>query len=116
MNACAPDDHAARLSAWLSGAVEVYLSRYELHDIVFHDFTHSQRKSREKDSVLAQLVMLLDDGQRAGVWRSADARVAALIVFDGMRGVVDDAIASGQRDPKPLVALLCEAFSRMLKA
>jgi AcrR family transcriptional regulator len=116
MNACAPDDHAARLSAWLSGAVEVYLSRYELHDIVFHDFTHSQRKSREKDSVLAQLVMLLDDGRRAGVWRFADARVAALIVFDGMHGVVDDAIASGQRDPKPLVALLCGAFSRMLKA
>lgn len=115
VNACPPDDHPARLSAWLAAAVGVYLSRYELHDVVFHDFTHSQRKSREKDSVIAQLVTLLGDGQRAGVWRFADPRVAAIIVFDGMHGVVDDAIASGQRDPKPLVVLLGEAFSQMLK-
>jgi AcrR family transcriptional regulator len=112
--ACPPDDHPRRLSAWLSGAVETYLARYELHDIVFHDFTHSQRRSREKDAVIAQLVTLLDDGRRVGVWRFRSARAAALIIFDGMHGVVDDAIASGQHDPKPLVQLLSEAFSRML--
>jgi hypothetical protein len=32
-----------------------------------------------------------------------------------MTGVVDDAISPGQQDPKPLVELLSEAFSRMLK-
>jgi AcrR family transcriptional regulator len=116
VDACPPDDHPGRLSAWLAGAVEAYLSSYRLHDVVFHDFTHSQRKSREKDSVLAQLVTLLDDGQRSGIWRFTNARTVALIVFDGMHGVVDDAIAAGQRDAKPLVELLNDAFVRMLKA
>jgi AcrR family transcriptional regulator len=114
VDACPPDDHPGRLSAWLSAAVEAYLSNYRLHDVVFHDFTHSQRKTREKDSVIAQLVTLLDDGQRSGVWRLTNARMVAIIIFDGMHGVVDDAIASGQRDPKPLVKLLSEAFLRTL--
>jgi len=114
--ACPLDDHTGRLSAWLSGAIETYLDRYELHDIVFHDFTHSQRRSREKDAVIAQLVLLLEDGERAGVWSFPNARMAAIIVFDGMHGVVDDAIASGQRDPNRLVKLLGKAFSSMLKA
>ena len=44
-----------------------------------------------------------------------NARIVALIIFDGMHGVVDDATASGGRDAKPVVNLLNEAFSRMLK-
>ncbi len=33
-----------------------------------------------------------------------DASAMALILFDGMRGGLDDAIASGRRDPEPLRA------------
>jgi hypothetical protein len=44
------------------------------------------------------------------------ARAAALILFDGMHGVVDDAIAGGARDPRPLCRLLESMFVRMLSA
>jgi AcrR family transcriptional regulator len=115
VDACPAEDHAARFSGWISSAVETYLANYELHDVVFHDFTHSQRRSREKDAVIAQLAALFEAGQRAGSWQLLDARAAALIVFDGMHGVVDDAIGSGQRDPQPLVKLLTETFLRMLR-
>lgn len=113
--ACPLEDHAARLAAWVSAAVETYLANYELHDVVFHDFTHSRRQSSEKDSVASQLAVLLEDGAKAGVWQVPDPRAVALILFDGMHGVVDDAIAAGRRDPEPLVNLLVGLFSRMLR-
>lgn len=108
------DDHRGRIVAWLNGAVATYLASFELHDVVFHDFTHSRRQSQEKDVVLAQLVSLLDDGQKAGAWRLAHSRTVALILFDGMHGVVDDAIAASRRDPGPIVADLSALFLRML--
>jgi AcrR family transcriptional regulator len=110
------DDHLRRLSAWLRGAVGTYLANYELHDVVFHDFPHSQRQSQEKDDVIAQLIALLEDGRKAGVWAFPDARSAALIVFDGMHAVVDDTIVSGLRDPEPPCRLLEQMFTRMLAA
>ena len=110
------DDHAGRLAAWLRGAVGTYLANYELHDVVFHDFPHSQRQSQEKDDVIAQLMALLEEGRNAGVWAFPDVRSAALIVFDGMHAVVDDTIVSGTRDPEPPCRLLEEMFVRMLAA
>ncbi|WP_298380241.1 TetR/AcrR family transcriptional regulator [uncultured Bradyrhizobium sp.] len=112
----AADDHAGRLSAWLRGAVGTYLANVELHDVVFHDFPHHQRQSQEKDDVIAQVVGVLEDGRAAGVWAFPDARSAALIVFDGMHAVVDDAIVAGTRDPEPPCRLLEEMFTRMLAA
>lgn len=114
IEACPADHHAARLAAWVSAAVETYVANFELHDVVFHDFTHSRRQSSEKDSVIAQLAELLERGRDAGAWRVPDQRAVALIIFDGMHGVVDDAIATGRRDPKPLVDLLTDLFSRLL--
>lgn len=116
IGACAADNHAGRLSAWLRGAVGTYLANVELHDVVFHDFPHSQRQSQEKDDVVAQIVAVLEDGRKAGVWVFPDARSAALIVFDGMHAVVDDAVVSGTRDPEPSCRLLEEMFTRMLTA
>ncbi|MGY3532739.1 hypothetical protein ACVISU_005507 [Bradyrhizobium sp. USDA 4452] len=81
---------------------------------MFHDFTHHQRQSQEKDDVIAQVVGVLEDGRTAGVWAFPNARSAALIVFDGMHAVVDDAIAAGMRDPEPPCRLLEEMFTRML--
>ncbi|SDC71151.1 transcriptional regulator, TetR family [Bradyrhizobium brasilense] len=113
---CAADDHPGRLSAWLRGAVGTYLTNVELHDVVFHDFPHHQRQSQEKDDVIAQIVAVLEDGRTAGVWAFPDARSAALIVFDGMHAVADDAIVAGTRDPEPSCRLLEEMFTRMLAA
>ena len=114
IDACPPDDHPARLAAWLRGVVETYLANYALHDVVFHDFTHSRRRSGEKDAVIDQLVRLLEAGGAAGIWTFPTARAAALIMFDGMHAVVDEAIEAGQRDPQPLCALLEAMFGRML--
>ncbi|WP_244544219.1 MULTISPECIES: TetR/AcrR family transcriptional regulator [unclassified Beijerinckia] len=112
---CPPDDHAARITAWLSGAVATYLANYELHDVVFHDFTHSRRQSQEKDVVLAQLIALFQDGEKAGAWTLPNARMTALVFFDGMHGAVDDAIAAGGRDPQPIIDQLSTLFTRMLR-
>lgn len=111
---CPSADFPARLSAWINGAVNAYLANFRLHDVVFHDFSHSRRQSREKDIVIAQLVALLEAGQTAGAWTLPDIRMTALVLFDGMHGVVDDAIASESRDPQRLCDILLELFSRML--
>lgn len=71
-------------------------------------------RAREKDSVISQFVAQLEEGGRAGAWQVADSRAVALIVFDGMHTVVDDAIATGWRDPEPLIHLLVGLFARLL--
>lgn len=114
IEACPAADFLARLSAWVHGAVRAYLANFKLHDVVFHDFSHSRRHSKEKDAVIAQLGALLDAGQAAGAWSVPDIRMTALVLFDGMHGVVDDAIASERRDPQPLCDILLELFSKML--
>ncbi|MFE0014328.1 TetR/AcrR family transcriptional regulator [Mesorhizobium sp. NPDC059054] len=114
IEACPAADFPARLSAWVHGAVRAYLANFKLHDVVFHDFSHSRRHSKEKDAVIAQLGALLDAGQAAGAWSVPDIRMTALVLFDGMHGVVDDAIASERRDPQPLCDILLELFSKML--
>jgi AcrR family transcriptional regulator len=116
IEACPATDFPARLSGWVHGAVQAYVDNFKLHDVVFHDFSHSRRQSREKDVVIAQLVALLEAGQAAGVWTMPDTRMTALILFDGMHGVVDDAIARESPDPQPLCDILLELFSRMLSA
>ncbi|PLP60950.1 TetR family transcriptional regulator [Mesorhizobium loti] len=114
IEACPVTDFTARLSGWIHGAVQAYLANFKLHDVVFHDFSHSHRQSKEKDAVIAQLVALLEAGQAAGAWSLPDTRMTALILFDGMHGVVDDAIARESRDPQPLCDILLQLFSRML--
>ncbi len=110
-----PDtDHPARFNAWLRAAVSTYLANFRLHDVVFHDFTHDRRRSREKDMVIGQLAALLEAGQEAGAWNLPNARAAALVLFDGMHGVVDDAIAAGQLDPAPLCGMLEQMLGRIL--
>jgi hypothetical protein len=64
--------------------------------------------------VIDQLSQLLSAGQQAGAWDLPDARAAALILFDGMHGVVDDAIAAGRLDPEPLCSTLEQMLGRML--
>jgi len=115
VDACPANDHPARFGAWLTAAVETYLASYKLHDVVFHDFTHSRRQSQEKDGVISQLVSLLEDGEQAGAWQFANARTVALVLFDGMHGVVDDAIAAGRRDTEVLVKQLLDVLSRLLQ-
>ena len=111
---CPPDDHPARFDAWLRGTVEAYVANYKLHDVVFHEFRHSNRNAKDKEIVIAQLSELLAEGMKAGAWMLSDVRAAAIVIFDGMHGVVDDAIEADARDPEPIYGRLSVLFSRML--
>lgn len=116
IEACSATDFPARLSGWVDSAVRAYLANFKLHDVVFHDFSHSLRQSKEKDGAILPLVALLEAGQAAGAWSVPDVRMTALVLFDGMHGVVDDAIARESHDPEPLCDILLQLFSRMLSA
>lgn len=113
---CPADDHHNRFAAWLEGTVAAYVADYKLHDVVFHEFRHSNRGSKDKEIVIAQLSGLLVDGVKAGAWTLPDPRAAAIVIFDAMHGVVDDAIASGQGDAGSICEKLSLLFGRMLAA
>lgn len=110
----APEDHKARFFAWVDAAVTAYLDDYQLHDIVFHDFRHSRRVSQDKDAVIAQLTDILDKGSMAKIWSLPDSHACAVIMFDGMHGLVDEAIAAGNYAPEPLCLMLKQFYSRIL--
>ncbi|MFT3815796.1 MAG: helix-turn-helix domain-containing protein [Acidovorax sp.] len=116
IQACPADDHRARFAAWLRGAVSAYIANYQLHDVVFHAFRPSHRNVRDKEIVIAQLTELLTAGADAGAWTLPDVRAAAIMIFDGMHGVVDDAIAAQIHDVEPICDRLAVLFNRMLSA
>ena len=111
---CPADDHRARFAAWLRGTVQAYIANYKLHDVVFHEFRPGNRNVKDKEIVLAQLGELLAAGAAAGAWKLSDTRAAAIVIFDGMHGMVDDAIAGEQRDAEQICRRLSELFGRML--
>jgi AcrR family transcriptional regulator len=113
---CATDDHPARIAAWIRGTVEAYVANYKLHDVVFHDFRHNNRDSKDKEIVITQLAAVLTAGVKAGMWSLPDVRATAIVIFDGMHGVVDDAINAGHGDTQAICAKLSLLFERMLTA
>jgi len=58
----------------------------------------------------------LAEGNRAGTWSVSDIRAASIVMFDGMHGLVDEAIASGQQDRARLRQTLSDLFLRMIGA
>lgn len=116
VRACAPDDGVARLRAWTRAGVEAYFDGHELHDVVFHDAQHPDRGVAEKSAVLEQLEAILEAGARAGCWKLDDAALAAIVLYHGMHGAVDAAIAQGRRDAQALSGPLSAMFLRTLGA
>lgn len=112
--ACPDDDHHGRFAAWLRAAVEAYLGDYKLHDVVFHGFGHSSRDSQDKEIVVVQLAALLAEGAKAAAWSLPDVRAAAIVIYDGMHGAVDDAIAAGDHDPDAIYQRLFALLRRIL--
>jgi AcrR family transcriptional regulator len=106
----------ARLRRWVEASVDGYLDGHALHDVVFHDYNHQQRRSKEKDGVLDQVEAVLVAGIRAGSWQVEDTRLAAILLFDGMHGAVDAAIVAGDADRAGLSRRLSALFLRMLGA
>jgi AcrR family transcriptional regulator len=112
VDACAADDWAARLAAWIEAGVRGYLDAVALHDVVFHGVHIDRSAVKLADPVVDHLAALLAAGTRAGAWRVADSRLTALVMFHGLHGAVDDAVGRGQRtDGRALARALADLFS-----
>jgi len=57
---------------------------------------------------------LLAEGVKAEAWPLPDVRAAAIIIFDGTHGAVDDAIATGQAEVGAIYERLFSILSRIL--
>jgi AcrR family transcriptional regulator len=90
---CPPDDWNGRLAAWAAAGVISYLDTVPLHDLVFHEF---ETDGSHPDIVLEYLGALLRGGAASGVWAVEDPRFTAVYLFEGLQGVVDDALAAGK--------------------
>ncbi|MGJ7501800.1 TetR/AcrR family transcriptional regulator [Variovorax sp. ZT5P49] len=91
-----PDNYHARLKAWVETGLETYLDNVALHDVVFHEYRPEDRRMRNDNAVITQLVGLLKQGDAAGFWDVEDATLSAVILFNALHGVADDAVAMGQ--------------------
>jgi len=113
-----PDNHRARLKAWAETGLQTYLDNVALHDVVFHEYRPEDRRMRNDNAVIAQLVALLVQGAAAKVWRVDDATMTAVILFNALHGVADDAVAMGQTseaDRKRRARALTNFFEQALR-
>lgn len=91
-----PGNYHARLKAWVETGLETYLDNVALHDVVFHEYRPEDRRMRNDNAVITQLVTLLKQGDAAGFWDVEDATLTAVVLFNALHGVADDAVAMGQ--------------------
>ncbi|HWV61780.1 MAG TPA: TetR/AcrR family transcriptional regulator [Sphingopyxis sp.] len=90
-------DWNGRFEAWIVAATDSYFDMHALHDLVFHGPSMPHRQSMGDADIVRHLAALLAAGRAAGVWSLGNEepiQVAALI-FHGLHGMVDDALASG---------------------
>jgi AcrR family transcriptional regulator len=87
---CADDDWSGKLAAWAAAAVTVYLDSVPQHDLVFHEF---ETDGDHPDIVVEYLSGLLAEGAARGAWSVEDPRFTAVYLFNGLHGIVDDALA-----------------------
>jgi AcrR family transcriptional regulator len=84
-------DWRGRLSAWAAAGVSFYLDSIKLHDVLFYEGRSPTREGLIDNVVITALAEMLRNGAEAGAWSIEDPRSAAVFLFSGMHGVVDDA-------------------------
>jgi AcrR family transcriptional regulator len=90
-------DWAGKLAAWAEASVAFYLDRNELHDMLFREAGAPTRQGLVDNPVIDHLSWLLNAGAAAAAWSIDDARFAAVFLFSGMHGIVDDACLKENR-------------------
>jgi AcrR family transcriptional regulator len=91
-------DWKGKLAAWGVACVNGYLDSIELHDILFFGTRMPRKRGAAVDHIVVDdLVELVKGGAEAGAWNVEDSRFAAVFLFSGLHGVVDDASAKEQR-------------------
>jgi AcrR family transcriptional regulator len=90
-------DWPGKLAAWAESCVTFYLDRIALHDMLFHEAAAHNREGLVDNLIIHHLTWLLNAGVEAGAWAIDDSRFAAVFLFSGMHGIVDDAYLKEKR-------------------
>ena len=93
MDECGADDWTGKLAAWAAAGISAYLDSVPLRDLVFHEF---ETDGSHPDIVLEYLTDMLQGGAAQGVWSVEDPRLAAVYLFHGLHGVVEEAVAGNK--------------------
>lgn len=114
VDACPATDSIARLRAWCEAGIAAYFDGMAVHDALYHDHHHPTRSNRDRDAVIEQTLTILNEGCACGAWELANPRLTAIIMYHGMHGAVDDAVAAGEDDQSRLAQQLTEEFLRLI--
>lgn len=112
--ACEDDDWTGKLQAWIHASIQTYVDTYRTHDIVYGNHHHHDRQNRDKNAILDQLLGILQGGKAAGAWSLPQPRITALLIYSGVHGVSDDAIAARLEDCTAFAHRVSEDCLRML--
>src|ERR1700678_4522918 len=113
---CPAGDWHARLRAWVLAAVDGYLDRMALHEVVFHEFRPDDPHATHRNSTVDQLAEFLAEGTQAGAWSIEDPRLHAIMLFHALHGAVHDAAAQAKVNRKRLARPLQTFFERAVRA
>lgn len=92
MERCGPNQWRARLRVWVKTIIEGYLDEVALHDVIFHEIEHYDRKAMSHNPAVDQLTKLLSEGAKHGAWKAEQPRSTAVMLFHAFHGGVDAAI------------------------
>lgn len=114
VDACPETDSIARLRSWCYAGIAAYFDGMTLHDALYHDHHYHTRGNQDRDAVLDQILTILNKGSTYGAWQLDNPRLTAILMYHGMHGAVDDAVASNETDKTRLSQWLTEEFLRLL--
>jgi AcrR family transcriptional regulator len=106
-----PDDWKGRLRAWIEAAVDVYLDRMALHDVVFREFRPDEPHAKKDNPIVDQLAELLGHGTRAGAWSADASHLTAVMLAHAIHGALNDAIDTSPDVNRKRLVRAIEAFS-----
>jgi hypothetical protein len=64
--------------------------------------------------ILEQLLQILNGGQQAGIWYLEQPRLTALLIYSGVHGVADEAIANQLQDSTDFSQQIALQYLKML--
>lgn len=110
---CNADDWVGQFKVWIATNIQTYLETYQVHDIVF-GVHHHERKNSEKNMMLEQLLQILLGGEQAGIWSLKQPRLTALLIYCGVHGVADEAIANQLESTAEFSEQIAQQYLKML--
>jgi AcrR family transcriptional regulator len=105
-------DWSAKLTSWTRANVAFYLDSISLHDMLFHERRPPTREGLVDNIVIDHLADLLHAGVRAKAWAIDDPRLAAVFLFSGIHGAIDDAVTKEGTIDRDRLAKRVEEFCR----